>query len=420
MRFLSAFAIAFVFAAVARAADLPDKHWPRWRGAGADASAAGQYPAQWSDTDNVAWKVALPGKGCSSPIVWGERIVITGPIEGGQDAVLAFDFTGKELWRTSVGKTKDGKHRNGSSSNPSAVTNGKHVFAYFKSGVVAGLDMNGKLLWSTNLQERFGDDTLFWDIGTSPVLTQKHVIVAVMHKGESFLAAFDHATGDLAWKVARNYECPIEGDHSYATPIIIDHKGKEAILVWGAEHLTAHDAADGKLIWSCGGFNVKQNKFWVAVASHLVVGDMAIVPYGRGAHLVGVKLGGEGDVTATHRAWERNDVGAFVPTPCAAGGKVYVVGDRGEVACLDAKTGEPIWKDKLPKNSASYYASPVIAGDKLYATREDGVIYVAKIDGKFELLSENIMNERIIATPVPIAGKVLIRGERHLFCIGAK
>src|SRR5690606_7274170 len=159
-------------------------------------------------------------KGCSTPAVWGGRIFIAGPVDG-KDAVIAVDFAGKELWRTPIAKSKDGKHRNGSSSNSSPVTNGKHIFAYYKSGNVAGLDMEGKLLWHTNLQEKYGEDTLFWDIGTSPVITEKHVVIAVMHKGESFLIALDHATGEVAWKVARNYECPIEGDHSYATPILV-------------------------------------------------------------------------------------------------------------------------------------------------------------------------------------------------------
>jgi outer membrane protein assembly factor BamB len=397
--------------------------YPRWRGEGADGSAKGDYPVKLTDEKNLAWKVELPGKGCSSPAVWGDRIVIATPIEK-KDALMAFDFTGKELWRTTIGPAREGKHINGSASNPSPATDGERVFAYFKSGHLAAVGFSGKLLWHVNLQDKFGKDTLFWDIGSSPVLTKKHVIATVMHAGESYLAAYDKATGELAWRELRNYKTPIEGDQSYTTPIIIEHDGKEAILVWGAEHVTAHSAADGKVLWSCGGFNPKGKAFWVSVASAVLVDDMLIVPYGRGEHLAGVKLGGSGDVTATHRTWTRDGIGAFVPTPAAHEGKVYLLSDRGEVTCLDPRTGTTIWKGEFPKAAAKYYASPVVAGSgkdaKVYGTREDGMIFVATADERFELLAENNMGERVIATPVPVAGKLLIRGEKTLFCIEKK
>ena len=120
---------------------------------------------------------------------------------------------------------------------------------------MAAVELDGKVRWKTDLVERFGKDTLFWDHGTSPVLTEQYVIMARMHQGESWLAAFDKETGELAWKVARNYATPTECDHGYATPLVIQHQGKESILVWGAEHLTIHDATDGQVSWSCGNFN---------------------------------------------------------------------------------------------------------------------------------------------------------------------
>ncbi len=419
MRLTLSFTLVLFATSALMAGDVPAAHWPSWRGPQFNGTTTqGSYLAKWTTQENVLWKIPMTGKGCSTPAVWGEQIIVTGPVDG-KDAVTAYDWAGKEKWRTTIGQGKEGKHRNGSSSNSSPVTNGKHIFAYYKSGNLAGLDMDGKLLWHTNLQKRFGEDTLFWDIGTSPVLTEKYVIVAVMHKGESFLAAFVHATGEMAWKVARNYDCPIEGDHSYATPILVKHEGKEALVVWGAERVTAHDVVDGRIIWSCEGFNPRRTNYWVVVASHVIVDDLVIVPYGRGAHLTAVKLGGEGDVTATHRPWTIN-TGSFVPTPAAADGKIYLLTDRGQVKCLEAKTGRTIWEGEFPRDSASYYASPVVADGKLYATREDGVIFVASIKDKFEVLSENDMKERIIATPVPVAGKLLIRGEENLYCIGSK
>ena len=406
-------------AADLRAAD-EASNWPRWRGPRDNGSTdTGTYPVKWSGTENLLWKTPLPGKGCSTPIVWNQRIFLTAPVAG-QDALLAFDWAGNRLWHTTVGEERPGKHRNGSGCNPSPATDGKSIFVYFKSGNLAALDLNGALRWKANLVERYGKDTLFWDYGTSPVLTEKDVVVAMMHHGESWLAAFNKLTGELRWKVARNYPTPVEGDHSYATPILIRHAGKEALLVWGGQHLTAHDAVDGKTLWSVGDFNPEAKNNWVAVGSPIVVGEMVVVPYGRGSRLHGIRLGGSGDVTATHRVWLRQDTGTFVPTPAEYQGRVYLVRDRGEVECLDPATGKTLWSDALPKDKSNYYSSPTLADGKIYAAREDGVLFVARVTGKFELLAENDMGERLIAAPVPVANRLLLRGEKHLFCIAGK
>ncbi len=394
-----------------------DGNWPSWRGPKDNGSSdGGPYPVKWDADTGWLWKTPLPGKGCSTPIVWNQRIYVTAPIEG-KDALLAFDWSGKALWQTTLGAEKPGKHRNGSGCNSSPVTDGKFVFVYFKSGQLAAVDFEGKVRWQTNLTERFGKDTLYWDYGTSPVLTERDVVVTLMHNGESWMAAFDKSTGAQHWKISRNYGTPAEGDHSYATPVTIRHAGKEALLVWGAEHLTAHDAADGKILWSCGDFNPERSRNWVAVSSFVLAGDMAVVPYGRGSRLHGIKLGGAGDVTASHRAWQRKDTGTFVPSPVEHAGKVYLVRDRGEVECIEPATGKTLWSGALPKSGANYYSSPSLADGKIYAAREDGIVFVARANGKFEVLAENNMGERIIASPVPVAGRLLLRGEKHLFCI---
>ena len=401
----------------------PPRSWTSWRGPNTSGIAPdGAYAIHFNGTDNLAWRAELPGPGCSTPIVWGTAIILTTPIgtkSEAQDAVVAFDWSGKERWRTVIGKARPGKHANGSGSNPSPIIEDETIFVYYRSGNLAALDLNGKLIWKTNLQERFGEDTLWWEIGTSPIVTKDHVVIAVMQDGDSYVAAFQRGDGELAWKVPRIYECPTEGDHSYTTPIVIEHKGREAILVFGAEHLTAHDAADGSIIWSCGGFNPEQKKNWLAIASPVVVGDIAVVPYGRGDWLAGVRLGGEGDVTQTHRIWNRHNVGSFVPTPATDGERVYLVRDKGEVVCVDAKSGETKWSGQLPKNSAKYYGSPVIADGKIYTTREDGTVLVAKISDSFETLAENHMGEKVIASPVAVDGHILLRGVKHLFCVAS-
>lgn len=396
--------------------------WTAWRGPlGHGSAEKGTYPAKFGPSENVAWKVALPGKGCSTPVVAGRRIILTGP-EDGRDTVFCFDLDGKPLWKTDVGVATKGKHRNGSAANSSPATDGRTVAAYFKSGTLAGLDLeSGERLWSTNLQEKYGKYKLYWDQGTSPVLTKEHVVVAVLHGGDSYLAAFGKRTGELAWKVERNYETPVENDHSYATPVVYERDGRERLLVWGAERLTAHDAADGTKLWECGGFNPGGQKNWVTVGSAVVVDSMAVFSYGRGRRTHGVKLGGSGDVSKSHRAWDRDRLGAFVPTPAVSGGRVYLLGDQGQVSCVDPATGETAWEGRLPKGKAKYYASPTLAGGRLYAPREDGVVMVASVaGGKLGLLAENDMGERIIASPVPLGGRLLLRGEKHLFCLAAK
>ena len=236
-----------------------DGRWPAWRGSDASGSYwKGRFPVKLSDEKNLLWKVSLPGKGCSTPVVWDDHVLLTSPDEG-KDAVLAFDWNGRKLWQKQVGDERKGRHRNGSGSNPSVVTDGKSIYALFKSGNFACLDFAGKIVWKDDLTS-YGKDTLYWDFGTSPILTSKHVIVALMRKNNSWLIAFDPKNGRVAWKVERNYETPPECDHSYATPTLIRHKGEEAILVWGAERLSAHSAKDGSILWVSKGFNPKQKR----------------------------------------------------------------------------------------------------------------------------------------------------------------
>jgi outer membrane protein assembly factor BamB len=398
--------------------------WPNWRGPnGSGSIATGSYPVKW-DTSRVAWKVALPGKGTSTPIVHDGRVYVTTP-DNGEDAVLAFDLTGKEIWRTKLGPATSPKHRTlASSGNASPVTDGKGLFVYFKSGHFAALELDGKVRWKTNIVERFGREELFWDQGSSPVVTDKHVVLSRMHSGESWLAGFDKATGELRWQQPRNYKVPNENDNGYATPVAFQHEGKPALLAWGADHLTAHDAADGKVLWSAGGFNPDATGLWPGIATPVIAGGTVVVPVGRDdrnqARLHGIRLGGAGDVSATHRSWKRDDLGVFVASPAEYKGRVYLLRHRGGVVCLNPVNGETIWSANLPEHRTPYYASPVIANGLLYAAREDGTVFVARVGDKFELLSENAMGERIVASPVAAAGRLFLRGDSHLFCIAGE
>jgi len=398
-------------------------NWPQWRGPhDTGSTTAGKYPTKL-DESQMLWKVALPGKGCSTPIVWNQRVYLTAPIDG-EDALLALDWSGNKLWHTALGQETPGRHRNGSGSNPSPVTDGKIIFVSFKSGNIGAVDVSGKRLWQTNLTEKFGPVKLNWDHGTSPALTEKNVIIARLHQGESWVAAFDKQTGEMRWKTPRNYETPRECDNGYTTPMVIRHEGRESVLIWGGQHLTIHDASDGKLLWSCGNFNPADIPNVPAISNPVIAGGVVLVSFGRadrgtgGMH--GIKLGGKGDVTATNRIWQRTDTGAFVPTPAVYQGKVYLLSDRGQVDCLDPATGRTLWSEALPRGAQNYYASPMIADGILYAAREDGTVFVVSVKDGFKLLGENKISDRLIASFVPVADRLFVRGEKHLYCLAAR
>jgi outer membrane protein assembly factor BamB len=398
--------------------------WPNWRGPNSNGSVTGgSYPTSWT-AENVSWKFELPGKGSSTPIVLNDRIYVTTP-EKGNDAVLALDLQGKEIWRTPLGNESRARNPLGSSCNASPVTDGKGIFVYFRSSRLAALELDGSVRWENDLAKTYGPERLFWDQGTSPVVTDRHVILARMHQGDSWIAGFDKATGELRWQQKRNYDVPRENDNGYTTPVFFNYKGREAFLIWGADHLTAHAAADGSSLWSCGGFNPKGTGNWPAIATPVIAGDLAIVPVGRDdrpkqGQIHAVRLDGSGDVTDSHRAWKREDIGIFVTSPVEYKGRIYLLRPRGNLVCLDPQTGETIWADSLPRGAGRYFASPMIAGGVLYAAREDGTVFVARVEDKFELLSENPMNEQIIGTPVADKDRLLLRGEKHLFCIEGK
>ena len=398
----------------------PQNSWPQWRGPqGTGVAAAGEYPTKFSAHENVSWKVELPGRGSSTPAVWSDRIFVTCPIEG-QDGVVSYDFGGEELWRRQLGSESPGKHRNGTGSNPSPVTDGKHVVVYYKSGTVACLDFAGEIVWQINVQEMYGEDTLWWDLGTSPVIAASNVVIAVMHDGDSFLVALELETGAVAWKQDRIFQCEKESDQSYTTPRVAKLNGREVLVTWGADHLTGHDAASGEPLWQCGGFNPTNQAMWRVIASAAVDDEVAVVPYGRGNYLAGIDIReAKGDITASHRRWEKATLGADVPTPVIHGQQVFLLTDKGQVYCLDKKTGDQLWNVSLPKAKHKYYASPVLAGDTLYCAREDGTIMVSKVSKQgLEVVAASDMDESTIATPIPIRSKLLVRGEKHLFLIG--
>ena len=413
MRFLP-----FLFLLVATSTVALADNWPQWRGPnGLSTTGAGNYPTEFSAEKNVLWKVELPGVGSSTPIVWGDRIFVTSGIDG-DDGITAYDWDGEIVWQEKLGPERPGKHKNGSGSNPSPITDGKQLVVYYKSGTVASFTLDGKLQWKTNLQELYGEDTLWWDLGTSPIFADGKIVIAVMQEGESYVVALDPADGSEIWKVDRTFPVQKETGQSYTTPYLTEIDGRETIVIWGADRLTGHDPTDGKTLWTCGGFNPEDKAMWRVIASPAFTEGIAVVPYGRTDFAAGVRMGGSGDITETARLWTRDDLGADCPTPVARDGRVYLLTDRGEIHNLDAKTGKTIWSDAIPRAAAKYYSSPILAGNILYCAREDGVLTTVEVgtDG-MRVISQNEIGERLAAAPVPVRDKLLVRGVSHLFCL---
>ncbi|MCE9631455.1 MAG: PQQ-like beta-propeller repeat protein [Planctomycetia bacterium] len=412
--------------AVATRAD----NWPNWRGPGLDGAAANTgYVTAWSPTEHVLWRVPLPGLGASTPAVWDDHLIVTCTVDE-KDAVVCLDRAGKERWRHTLGAAKPGKHKKATGANPSPVTDGRHVWVYFKSGELACLAIDsGAEVWRVNLQEKFGADTLWWDLGTSPVLTAKAVVVAVMQTGPSYLAAFDRTTGELLWKQDRLLDAPEEAAQSYSTPLVArgDRKRgepEEVLFVLGADHVTAHDAATGAELWRVGGLNPTHNGYFRSIASPVLAGDLVIAPYARGSSITAIRRGGSGDVTSTHVAWVRSDLGTDVPTPAVKAGRIVVCTDKGVVEGLDAATGRTVWRKELPKNRHAYSSSPVIVDGRVIVTREDGQSSVlewpAGPDDETALLGEGSVEEMAVATPVCVDGRIFLRTHDSLWCIGER
>lgn len=411
-------AVIFLFSGVVAA-----EQWPAWRGDIGNGVAMGKQPPL-DLAGKLLWKAELPGRGCSTPVVWDDKIFVTSPI-GDEDGLLAFDAKGKEIWRKTLGAGTPGRgQRVGSSTNSSPITDGEVIVAYFKSGTVACVDLDGKPLWQVNLQEKYGKDTLWWDQGTSPVFAGGNVVVAVMQtEGESYLVSLDRKTGKEIWKTSRKYECGKESGDSYTTPHVIEVNGVEQIISWGADHLTGHDAVSGKLIWESSGFNPRRADFQRVIASAVVGDGIAVVPFNRGDSMAAIRLDGNGVVSESNWVWRDDKLGTDAASPVLHDGKVYVLKDggpeRGRLTCLNAKTGKKIWETNLPKGPQVYYSSPLLVGDQIYCVREDGMVFSGKItaDGLTDIKSF-ALEEGVIASPISIGGRLYLRTDKSVLCFG--
>lgn len=398
-------------------------HWPQWRGPFFNGMARGDAPSAWSDTSNVKWKTEIPGRGYSTPAIWGDRIFVTTAIPTGSGAgpvvehrfeVLSIDRkTGKVLWqRTAKTATPhEGYHRAyGSFASNSPVTDGKYIYVSFGSRGIYCYDFNGKLIWEKDPGVQMKMRLAFGE-GSAPLLFGNSLFIVFDHEAESFMVALDKRNGKELWRVRR------EERSSWSTPLAVEHNGRTEIVVSATNRVRSYDPQTGKVLWESAGLGA--NVIPVPVHQNGVVYVMSGY---RDPKLMAIKLGRQGDLTGSDAiVWSHTRGLSYTASPVLYEGKLYVVTDNGMISAFNATTGETYYaQTRLPK-TYNLKASPVGANGKLYLATEDGDVVVVKMGEKFEVLATNHLTDQVfIATPVIAAGELYLRSQNTLFCIAEK
>ena len=423
--------------------------WPQWRGLNNDGMARGDAPTEWSDTKNIAWRVEIPGRGHSSPVIWGDKVFLTTAVQataasasaapspnpattpapasqqrrqgrgpgGGANAgrehkfvVMCLDRkSGKVLWErvAKVATPHEGYHHQyGSFASNTPVTDGKYVYAFFGSRGIYCYDLNGKLIWEKAFQPMrmrlgFGE-------GVATVLDGNSLFLKFDQEQGSHLLALDKNTGKEIWRVDRD-----EGS-SWSPPLIVTHNGRKQMIVSASNKVRSYDPATGKLIWECAGLGSN-----VIPAPVIHSGVVYVMSGHREPNLLAIQLGKEGDLTGTDAVlWTNNRGNAYTGSPVLHDGKLYFVTDSGLISCLDARTGKPHYQQQRLPRSYNFKSSPVGANGKLYLATEEGDVVVVKMGEKYEVLSVNTLTDQMfIATPAITGGSIYLRSQEALYCI---
>jgi outer membrane protein assembly factor BamB len=413
-------------------------NWHQWRGPEANGFApTADPPTTWDQETNVKWKVAVPGQGESTPIVWGNRVFITTAIEterqeeqapdeeakapGGnpfriqrpknyhQFVVQCYDReNGGLLWQQIATEQlpHEGHHKDHGFASPSPVTDGKFVYASFGSRGIYCWDVEGNLRWNRDL----GDLRMirFFGEGSSPVLDGETLIVNWDHEGDSFLYALDARTGKTKWQTAR------EEGSTWSTPLVVEFEGRKQVVVNSNTKARGYDFESGEVLWECGG----QTRAIVPcpIAREGLVYLMSGYP---ASALVAVPLDSSGDITGTEKiAWSRDRDTPYCPSALLYDGKLYFnKSNRAILTCLDARTGEAIIEKQRLPDLMSVYASPVGAAGRIYFTGRDGTTLVLADGPEIEVLATNKLDESIDASPALVGNEIFLRGKEHLYCI---
>ncbi len=411
-------------------------YWPQWRGPANDGLALGDAPLRWSATEHVKWKTDIPGRGHSSPVIWGDRIFLTTAVPTGTDHAPApaqserrgpggnatqlrehrFDVlcvertTGKLLWRKTV-KTAtphEGYHdQYGSFASNSPVTDGKNVYAFFGSRGLYALTVEGKPLWEKDFGVQMKMVMQFGE-GTAPVLHGNTLILNFDHEAGSFVVAVDKNTGKELWKTSRD---EVSG---WAAPLVVDFEGRKYVVISATKKVRCYDFNTGGLVWECAG--IGRNPIPAPVYAKGIVYVMSGY---RDPNLMAIRMGRTGDLTGTDAiVWSTTRGLSYTASPVLHNDRLYVLTDQGMLSCFNSGTGVPLYHQvRLPK-PYSFKSSPVGVQGKLYMATEDGDVVVVKMGDTFEVLATNsIPDEFFIATPAVALGEIFLRGRNTLYCI---
>lgn len=423
------------------------QNWPQFRGPSASGVVEGRPAASsWDATKavNTRWKTEIPGLSHSSPVVWGKKVfVITAVSSAAKDEtryglygdvdpvkddpkhiwkVYALDRdTGKILWErvASEGQPKVKRHPKSTHADSTPVTDGKYLVVLFGSEGLYAYDLNGKLLWKTDLgildSGWFYDPDYQWEHGSSPIIYNDLVIVQADIQKNSFIAAYNLRTGKLAWKTDR------DEISSWGTPTVYVGKTRAELITNGSRAIRGYDPATGKELW-----RLTPNSE-ITAPTPVVAHDLIFVTSGYRPvqPIYAIRLGASGDITlkdgkesSDFIAWSKSRGGPYMPTPVVYGDLLYTLSNQGVLTAYNAKTGERIYQERLGGKGGAFSASPVASDGKIYLASEDGEIFVVKAGPKYELLATNPVGEVMMATPAISEGLVIVRAHNHVFAFG--
>ena len=424
-------ALAALLLALALPLLAAEPDWPRFRGPNGSGIATGaQPPTTWSDTQNVKWKTELPGPGTSSPILVGDRVFVTcwtgygvtkskSPLS--RELVCVDRASGKVKWTRAVAGETQVDHYEGylpehGYASHTPTSDGESVFVYFGRSGAAAFDLDGKQLWHVKLGD--GANQKNWGSAASPVLYKDTVIITASEEAHA-VVALDKKTGKEVWRAPG-----AALEYVFGTPALAGSPTAPELVFALPEELWALNPDTGKLRWFAT-TGLPGN-----IAPSVVVGEGVVFAFGGFPQLgaVAVKTGGKGDVTISHRLWQTRN-STYVPTPVLHEGRLYVVTDQGFALCLDAQTGEQVFKERLPGASASgrggkpFYASAVLANGNLFAVSRRNGTFVIEAKPQFKLVAQNSFASdatQFNATPAVSGKELFLRSDKFLYCVATQ
>jgi outer membrane protein assembly factor BamB len=433
-------ALAVLGAATLPAQPRATAEWPHWRGPAHTGVADAAVPLTWSDTQNVRWKIEIPGRGHSTPVAAGDHLFLTtaiptgrrtgAPAAGGRGGrgpgggagageehrleVLAVDrATGRIAWqRTAATVTPhEGYHHiYGSFASNAPATDGQRVYAFFGSHGLYAYDLDGTLAWHADPGIRMNMRLAFGE-GSGVVIDEGRIFLQYDHQGPGAIVALSAADGKELWRTPRN------DNSSWSTPLVVEHAGRRQLVVTADTKVRAYDVATGKVIWEAAGLGTNP------IPQPVQFRDLVLVMSGhRDPRLMAIRLGRTGDLTGTDAiVWETTRGASYTATPALHEGTLYVFADNGLLSAFDAATGEPYYAQaRLPKPYANK-ASPLVANGRVYLASEDEDVVVVAAGAELDVLATNTLpDQSFIASPIAVGDTLYLRSRTHLFAIAER